>query len=200
MQFLYTRIHFYIFFSKGGTGKILEYFGSGVESQSCTGIRLFFPLVKNLRFRRKLGLATICNMGAEVGGTTSIFPYTQSMRTYLHATGRCVFFLQFDSASDSIEHSYRGPVASAADWAQSQAGYLMADEEAEYDQVIEVDLSSIEPTLNGPFTPDFATPLSRFGTLVKEKGWKDEISAALIGSCTNSSYEDMVWISTPHMI
>ncbi|GJJ09416.1 hypothetical protein Clacol_003638 [Clathrus columnatus] len=143
---------------RGGTGKILEYFGPGVESQSCTG------------------LATVCNMGAEVGGTTSIFPYTQSMRTYLHATGRA-------------------PVADAADWAQREAGYLRADEGAEYDEVIEIDLSSIEPTLNGPFTPDLATPLSVFGDFVREQGWKDEISAALIGSCTNSSYEDMTRVA-----
>jgi homoaconitase len=83
-------------------------------------------------------------------------------------------------------------VADAADWAQSQAGYLKADEGAHYDQVIEVNLSELEPTINGPFTPDLATPLSRFGDFVKEQGWKDELSAGLIGSCTNSSYEDMV--------
>lgn len=86
----------------------------------------------------------------------------------------------------------RGSVATAADWANHRDGYLKADEGAEYDEVIEIDLSGIEPTLNGPFTPDLATPLSKFGDLVREKGWKDEISAALIGSCTNSSYEDMV--------
>jgi homoaconitase len=83
-------------------------------------------------------------------------------------------------------------VADAADWAHSNAGYLKADEGVEYDEVIEVNLSDLEPTINGPFTPDLATPLSRFGEFVKEKGWKDELSAGLIGSCTNSSYEDMV--------
>ncbi|KAF8707433.1 Aconitate hydratase, partial [Rhizoctonia solani] len=138
---------------RGGTGRILEYFGSGVHAQSCTG------------------LATTANMGAEVGATTTVFPYTDSMRAYLHATGR-------------------GPVANAADQA-AQAGYLAADEGAEYDDVIEIDLSKLEPTINGPFTPDLATPLSQFGAFVKKNGWKDELSAGLIGSCTNSSYEDM---------
>ncbi|KAG8826687.1 aconitate hydratase [Serendipita sp. 401] len=138
---------------KGGTGRILEYFGEGVFNQSCTG------------------LATIANMGAEVGATTSTFPYTPSMRAYLHATGR-------------------SPVADAADEA-AIAGYLRADDGAEYDEVIEINLAELEPTLNGPFTPDLATPLSKFPILLQEKGWKDEVSAALIGSCTNSSYEDM---------
>ncbi|CEL58213.1 aconitate hydratase 1 [Rhizoctonia solani AG-1 IB] len=138
---------------RGGTGRILEYFGPGVHAQSCTG------------------LATTANMGAEVGATTTVFPYTESMRAYLHATGR-------------------GPVANAADQA-AQAGYLAADEGAEYDDVIEIDLSRLEPTINGPFTPDLATPLSQFGAFVKKNGWKDELSAGLIGSCTNSSYEDM---------
>ncbi|ELU43233.1 aconitate hydratase [Rhizoctonia solani AG-1 IA] len=138
---------------RGGTGRILEYFGSGVHAQSCTG------------------LATTANMGAEVGATTTVFPYTDSMRAYLHATGR-------------------GPVANAADQA-AQAGYLAADEGAEYDDVIEINLSKLEPTINGPFTPDLATPLSQFGAFVKKNGWKDELSAGLIGSCTNSSYEDM---------
>ncbi|KZV92490.1 aconitate hydratase [Exidia glandulosa HHB12029] len=138
---------------RGGTGRIIEYFGPGVLDQSCTG------------------LATVCNMGAEVGATTSVFPYTPAMRAYLQATRR-------------------GAVARAADKAAAQ-GFLQADEGVEYDEVIEVDLSSLEPTLNGPFTPDLATPMSAFGEFVKEKGWKDEISAALIGSCTNSSYEDM---------
>lgn len=132
-------------------------------------------------------------MGAEVGATTSVFPYTENMRAYLHATGRT-------------------PVANAADEA-ARAGYLAADQGAEYDEVIEIvskipksslhpcllaltfwtqDLSKLEPTINGPFTPDLATPLSQFGAFVKKNGWKDELSAGLIGSCTNSSYEDMV--------
>lgn len=138
---------------KGGTGRIIEYFGPGVERQSCTG------------------LATIANMGAEVGATTSTFPYSANMRAYLEATGRA-------------------PVARAADQAAS-AGFLKADEGAEYDQVIEINLSDLEPHLNGPFTPDLATPLSKFGEFVSSNGWKDELTSALIGSCTNSSYEDM---------
>ncbi|KAL9716049.1 aconitate hydratase [Leucoagaricus gongylophorus] len=142
---------------RGGTGRILEYFGPGVFSQSCTG------------------LATIANMGAEVGATTSAFPYTPNMRSYLHAT-------------------HRSPVALAADKA-AETGFLCADKDAEYDEVIEIDLSEIEPTINGPFTPDLATPLSKFGSFVKSQGWKDEVSATLIGSCTNSSYEDMTRVA-----
>ncbi|PBL00810.1 aconitate hydratase [Armillaria gallica] len=141
---------------RGGTGRILEYFGPGVFSQSCTG------------------LATIANMGAEVGATTSTFPYTPNMRAYLNATGR-------------------SPVAKAADEVATQ--YLCADEGAEYDEVISVNLSDLEPTINGPFTPDLATPISKFGAFVKEQGWKDELSAGLIGSCTNSSYEDMTSVA-----
>lgn len=106
-----------------------------------------------------------------MGATTSTFPYTSAMRSYLHATNR-------------------GPVADAADKAHA-AGYLSADPGAQYDQHIVIDLSKLEPRLNGPNTPDFSTPLSKFAGLVKEKGWKDKISASLIGSCTNSSYEDM---------
>ncbi|KIJ21565.1 aconitate hydratase [Paxillus involutus ATCC 200175] len=142
---------------RGGTGRILEYFGPGVASQSCTG------------------LATVANMGAEVGATTSTFPYTTNMRAYLHATGR-------------------GPVARAADEAAAK-GYLSGDPGAEYDEVIEINLSELEPTINGPFTPDLATPLSKFGAFVKENGWKNELSASLIGSCTNSSYEDMTKVA-----
>ncbi|KAI6031919.1 aconitate hydratase, partial [Pisolithus microcarpus] len=121
------------------------------------------------------GLATIANMGAEVGATTSTFPYTANMRAYLHATGR-------------------GPVARAADEAASR-GYLTADEGCEYDEVIEINLSKLEPMINGPFTPDLATPLSKFGPFVQDHGWKDEVSACLIGSCTNSSYEDMTRVA-----
>ncbi|KAI0348698.1 aconitate hydratase [Trametopsis cervina] len=142
---------------RGGTGRILEYFGPGVFSQSCTG------------------LATVANMGAEVGATTSTFPYTPNMRAYLHATNRA-------------------PVAHAADEAAS-TGFLAADEGAQYDEVIEIDLSTIEPNINGPFTPDLATPLSKFASFVKEQGWKDELSAGLIGSCTNSSYQDMTSVA-----
>ncbi|KIK04281.1 hypothetical protein K443DRAFT_648638 [Laccaria amethystina LaAM-08-1] len=142
---------------RGGTGSILEYYGPGVSSQSCTG------------------LATIANMGAEVGATTSTFPYTPNMQAYLNATGRA-------------------PVARAADRAASQ-GFLSADESAEYDDVIDLNLADIEPTINGPFTPDLATPLSKFGSFVASQGWKDEFSAGLIGSCTNSSYEDMTSVA-----
>ncbi|KAG9050262.1 aconitate hydratase [Tulasnella sp. UAMH 9824] len=138
---------------RGGTGAILEYHGPGVHSQSCTG------------------LATIANMGAELGATTSTFPYTEAMRNYLIATGRA-------------------PVARAADEAKKK-GFLDRDEGAEWDDLVEIDLSTLEPTINGPFTPDLATPLSKFGSFIKEQGWKDELTAGLIGSCTNSSYEDM---------
>ncbi|KAF7306693.1 PH domain-containing protein [Mycena indigotica] len=142
---------------RGGTGRILEYFGPGVDAQSCTG------------------LACVANMGAEVGATTSTFPYTAAMRAYLNATGRA-------------------PVARAADEAAAQ-GFLSADEGAEYDQLIQINLSELEPYINGPFTPDLATPLSKFGEFVKENGWKDDLSAALIGSCTNSSYQDMTSVA-----
>jgi len=138
---------------RGGTGSIIEYYGPGAETLSATG------------------MGTICNMGAEVGATTSLFPYSAKMKTYLQATGR-------------------DGVAKEADRAAS-IGLLSASQEASYDQHISIDLSAIEPHLNGPFTPDLSTPLSKFASLVKEKGWKDEISAGLIGSCTNSSYEDM---------
>ncbi|CAK9783016.1 putative aconitate hydratase [Cutaneotrichosporon oleaginosum] len=138
---------------RGGTGRILEYFGPGVEAQSCTG------------------LATIANMGAEVGATTSTFPYSANMREYLKATGRA-------------------PVAAAADQA-AQAGFLAADEGAEFDELIEINLSELEPQLNGPFTPDLATPLSKFGSFISENKFPSTLSAAAIGSCTNSSYEDM---------
>ncbi|KAI5123604.1 hypothetical protein M0805_003420 [Coniferiporia weirii] len=142
---------------RGGTGRIFEYFGPGVFNQSCTG------------------LATVANMGAEMGATSSTFPYTPSMRSYLRATGRSA-------------------VAIAADEAASH-GFLSADEGADYDEVIAINLSELEPTINGPFTPDLATPLSKFGDFVKKSGWKDEISAGLIGSCTNSSYEDMTRVA-----
>lgn len=138
---------------RGGTGSIIEYFGPGVDTLSCTG------------------MATICNMGAEVGATTSVFPYTTHSKSFLNATNR-------------------GPVANAADEAAGH-GFLAADKDAQYDQVIEVNLSELEPHINGPFTPDLATPLSKFKDFVQQNGWKDQVSAGLIGSCTNSSYEDM---------
>lgn len=125
--------------------------GPGVESLSCTG------------------MATICNMGAEIGATTSLFPYNQRMASYLQATKR----------------------AEIAKYANTFAHNLQADKGAEYDQVIEIDLSELEPHINGPFTPDLATPISKFAAAVKENNWPAELKVALIGSCTNSSYEDM---------
>jgi len=142
---------------KGGTGCIVEYFGEGAESLSCTG------------------KGTICNMGAEIGATTSIFAYDEKMAAYLRSTDR----------------------ADVADAANAIAGYLRADDEvyanpaAYYDQLIELDLSTLEPHVNGPFTPDLAWPLSKFATAVKENGWPEVLSVGLIGSCTNSSYEDI---------
>lgn len=137
---------------KGGTGAIVEYFGPGVDSISCTG------------------MATICNMGAEIGATTSIFPYNYRMQDYLKATGR-------------------SEIAGAAD--QHKESLLTADSNAKYDQIIELDLSTLEPHVNGPFTPDLAHPISKLGDAAKKNGWPNEIKVGLIGSCTNSSYEDM---------
>ncbi|KAF2156484.1 mitochondrial aconitate hydratase [Myriangium duriaei CBS 260.36] len=142
---------------RGGTGFIIEYFGPGVESLSCTG------------------MATICNMGAEVGATTSIFPFSNSHIPYLKAT-------------------HRGPIATAASTIASSPGphnLLRPDSGAEYDQVIEIDLSKLEPHINGPFTPDLSTPLSKFSDMVKTNEWPETFGAGLIGSCTNSSYQDM---------
>jgi aconitate hydratase len=136
---------------KGGTGAVVEYFGPGVESLSCTG------------------MATICNMGAEIGATTSVFPFTPRMASYLRAT-------------------QRAEVAAAA---EAHSALLRADSDAQYDRVIEIDLSALRPHINGPFTPDLATPVSEMHKAVAEHGWPRDISVALIGSCTNSSYEDM---------
>ena len=142
---------------KGGTGCIIEYFGPGAASISCTG------------------KGTICNMGAEVGATTSTFAFDESMSDYLKATGR----------------------ADVAEMAGAIAADLRADEEVYadpgkfFDQVIEINLSELEPHINGPFTPDLATPLSKFKTVAREKGWPMEMKVGLIGSCTNSSYEDI---------
>eukprot|EP00753_Platysulcus_tardus_P018139 PLAT6738.2.p1 GENE.PLAT6738.2~~PLAT6738.2.p1 ORF type:complete len:780 (-),score=415.14 PLAT6738.2:152-2203(-) len=136
---------------KGGTGAIVEYFGEGLDSMSCTG------------------MATICNMGAEIGATCSTFPYTDSMRSYLLATGR------------------EGIAKLADDFADN----LRADEGAEYDEVVEIDLSSLSPHVNGPFTPDAAHPIADLGATAAKEGWPMPVSAGLIGSCTNSSYEDI---------
>ncbi|KAK6456467.1 aconitate hydratase [Scheffersomyces xylosifermentans] len=139
---------------RGGTGYIVEYFGEGVKTLSCTG------------------MATICNMGAEIGATTSTFPYQDAHRRYLIETGR-------------------GPISQAADAVNKEFGFLQADEGAEYDKVIELNLSELEPHVNGPFTPDLSTPISLFGETAKKEGWPQTVSAGLIGSCTNSSYQDM---------
>jgi aconitate hydratase len=137
---------------KGGTGAIVEYFGPGVDSISCTG------------------MGTICNMGAEIGATTSVFPFNSRMGDYLAATGR-------------------QEIANEAQAVQSEL--LTADEGCQYDQIVEIDLSTLEPHVNGPFTPDLATPISLLGETAKKNGWPLEVKDGLIGSCTNSSYEDM---------
>ncbi len=142
---------------KGGTNAIIEYFGPGAASLSATG------------------KATICNMGAEVGATTSLFPFNLNMATYLRATGR-----------DDV-----------AEWATAVSDYLEADMDVQaqpdsfYDRVIVINLSELEPHINGPFTPDAATPISEFATKVKENGWPRKMEVGLIGSCTNSSYRDL---------
>ncbi|QEU59583.1 Aco1 [Kluyveromyces lactis] len=137
---------------KGGTGKIVEYFGDGVDTFSATG------------------MGTICNMGAEIGATTSVFPFNKSMIDYLDATGR-----------DKI-----------AQFAQLyHKDLLSADEGAEYDEIIEIDLNTLEPYVNGPFTPDLATPISKMKDVAVKNNWPLEVKVGLIGSCTNSSYEDM---------
>lgn len=136
---------------KGGTGAIVEYFGPGVQSISCTG------------------MGTICNMGAEIGATTSVFPYNSRMKDYLVATNR-------------------KEIAEAADQYKQ---LLTADEGCKYDQVVDINLSELEPHVNGPFTPDLAHPISKLGQNAKEAGWPLDIRVGLIGSCTNSSYEDM---------
>ncbi len=142
---------------KGGTGCIVEYFGDGADSLSATG------------------KGTICNMGAEIGATTSIFGYDAKMSDYLKATGR----------------------EAIAELADGIMGDLRADEdvylspEKYFDQVIEIDLDTLEPYVNGPFTPDAAYPVSEFVKIVKEKGYPQKLEVGLIGSCTNSSYEDL---------
>lgn len=114
-------------------------------------------------------MATICNMGAEIGATTSVFPFNKSMYDYLAATKR----------------------KDIGDFAHAYAKDLRQDEGAEYDELIEINLSELEPHINGPFTPDLATPISKFSAAVKANNWPEELKVGLIGSCTNSSYEDM---------
>ncbi|MFY9151032.1 MAG: aconitate hydratase [Prolixibacteraceae bacterium] len=142
---------------KGGTGAIIEYFGEGAEAMSCTG------------------KGTICNMGAEVGATTSTFGYDESMERYLRATGRAEVA---DLANQVKEHLTADPE-------------VYASPENYFDQVIEINLSELEPHVNGPFTPDRATPISKIAEVAKENGWPTKIEVGLIGSCTNSSYEDI---------
>ena len=142
---------------KGGTGAIVEYFGEGAQHLSCTG------------------KGTICNMGAEIGATTSTFGYDKKMSDYLRGTDR----------------------ADVADLADNVAEHLTGDKEVYdnpekyFDQVIEINLSELEPHINGPFTPDLATPISQFAKAVKDNGWPQKLEVGLIGSCTNSSYEDI---------
>jgi len=142
---------------KGGTGAIVEYFGPGAQSLSCTG------------------KGTICNMGAEIGATTSTFGYDEAMSRYLRATGR----------------------ADVAELADKVAEHLTGDAECYnnpekyFDQVIEIDLDTLEPHINGPYTPDLAWPISKFAEAVKENGYPQKLEVGLIGSCTNSSYEDL---------
>lgn len=142
---------------RGGTGYVIEYFGPGVDSLSCTG------------------MGTACNMGAEVGATTSVFPFSPSHISYLEATGR-----------SSIART-TASIAAAPD----ASNLLKPDAGAEYDKVIEIDMSELEPHINGPYTPDLSTPLSLFPDMVKSNDWPETFGAGLIGSCTNSSYEDM---------
>ncbi|MBK7230783.1 MAG: aconitate hydratase [Saprospiraceae bacterium] len=142
---------------KGGTGAIVEYFGEGAKSLSCTG------------------KGTICNMGAEIGATTSTFGYDDAMGKYLRATGRAVI----------------------ADLCDQHAAHLTGDDECYanpstyFDQVIEIDLNTLEPHVNGPYTPDLAWPISKFAAAVKENNYPEKLEVGLIGSCTNSSYEDL---------
>ncbi|NLC70310.1 MAG: aconitate hydratase [Desulfuromonadaceae bacterium] len=142
---------------KGGTGTIVEYFGPGAETISCTG------------------KATIANMGAEIGATCSLFPYDDKMRDYLKCTGR----EELAATTELFRKALRADDA------------VYADPEQYYDKLIEIDLDRLEPHLNGPFTPDLAWPLSRMKEAVAEHGYPEKISAALVGSCTNASYEDI---------
>jgi len=142
---------------KGGTGAIVEYFGEGATGMSCTG------------------KGTICNMGAEIGATTSTFGYDESMERYLRATNRA----DVADAANEIKEHLTGDAE------------VYAEPEKYFDQIIEIDLSTLEPYLNGPFTPDLATPISKMKEVAAANGWPMKIDVGLIGSCTNSSYEDI---------
>ncbi|MFY0601873.1 MAG: aconitate hydratase [Cyclobacteriaceae bacterium] len=142
---------------KGGTGAIVEYFGEGAQNMSCTG------------------KGTICNMGAEIGATTSTFGYDESMERYLRATGR-------DEVAD-LANGVKEHLTGDAE--------VYANPEKYFDQVIEIDLDTLEPHVNGPFTPDLATPISEMSAKASSNGWPEKVEWGLIGSCTNSSYEDI---------
>jgi aconitate hydratase len=142
---------------KGGTGAIVEYFGPGAETLSCTG------------------KGTICNMGAEIGATTSTFGYDEKMAEYLRGTGR----KEVAALADKVKEHLTGDPE------------VYDDPEKYFDQVIEINLSTLEPHVNGPFTPDRAIPLSEFASEVKKNNWPAKLEVGLIGSCTNSSYEDI---------
>ncbi len=142
---------------KGGTDAIVEYFGEGAESLSATG------------------KATICNMGAEIGATTSLFPYDNKIGEYLRATGRSEVAQMADEVKNELQSDPE----------------VLAHPEKYYDQVLEINLSEMEPYVNGPFTPDAATPLSAFAKYIKENDYPEKLEVGLIGSCTNSSYEDL---------
>jgi aconitate hydratase len=142
---------------KGGTGAIVEYFGDGAETISATG------------------KATICNMGAEIGATCSIFAYDTKMSDYLKVTERADIAVLADGISENLR-----PDAE-----------VYATPEKYYDQIIEIDLNELEPHVNGPYTPDLAWPISRFAEAVRANNWPEKLEAALLGSCTNSSYEDI---------
>ncbi len=142
---------------KGGTDKVVEYFGEGAISLSCTG------------------KGTICNMGAEIGATTSTFGYDESMSRYLTATGRA----DVAALADVIKEHLTGDAE------------VYANPSNYFDEVIEINLSELEPYVNGPFTPDLATPISQLKAAAEKNGWPLKIEAGLIGSCTNSSYEDI---------
>ena len=142
---------------KGGTGAIVEYFGDGAISLSCTG------------------KGTIGNMGAEIGATTSTFGYDESMKKYLESTDRA----DVAALADTVAEHLTGDAE------------VYADPEKYFDQVIEIDLSTLEPALNGPFTPDLYTPVSEMAARAEAEGWPTELEYCLIGSCTNSSYEDI---------